>query len=393
MMHRKTTTIALSLMTLALLASTTSAHTGVKVGDEYEIRIGWLEEPPIADQPNAVLLRVTKATSQDMSGMQHDGMEKADEGSMDHGSMEMDDDGTMDHGSMGQDDSPMGAGPAYGSFDEALGSEGKTFTNGGLSLKLLSPEDPNAAAVGTLPFTFLLYDTDAQAPVTDASVGIETWMAPHDGMSGHGTGAQEDPTHDAHGVYRGTANYAMAGWWWTWVNGTAPAFGDFSFQIDVHALTPDGDAAMSDDAVSGIANALKVTLQIAGKQTTLSFEESDDEPGTYLAKVMPTVPGVYNATFSGDINGVPLDVSRDLQRVEPPSTIAFPEAPGTLYDVNQRMDGFEQALEALQAKQAAQAQTPADVKDTGNDVPLSPALALAAVGFAGLVWTNRHRRS
>lgn len=358
-MRTKTLMLALLIPTLlALVMPSAAAHTGIDVGGGYKVVIGWQNEPPIADQPNAVLIRVSKPSSDGMGhdGTSHDGMD----GSMDRGGMDMGNDSMeMQDGhdgmSMHEDAAGGDAGPTFSSFEEAMAAEGKTFTSGDLTLKLLHPPDPNAAPVGKVPFTVLLYDAQQQTPVTDATTLIETWMAPHDGMGGHGTGAQEDPTHDAHGIYRGMANYAMEGWWWTWVNGTAPGYGDFSYKIDVHALSPEGEAAMDDDAVTGIANDIKVTLRIAGKQTTLSFEELDDEPGTYVATVMPTVPGVYNATFSGEINGVPLDVARDLQRVESPAIIAFPEPPQTNYQMQQRVAQLEQQLEAVQAQQAAQA--------------------------------------
>ena len=65
-MNKKLLSIAclLAMMALALSVQTVFAHETVTVGD-YAIEIGWVEEPPIVGQQNAIVVNVSDTSSGD----------------------------------------------------------------------------------------------------------------------------------------------------------------------------------------------------------------------------------------------------------------------------------------------------------------------------------------
>lgn len=74
-------TSALMLCGLSLWAGVALAHETITVG-EYAVEYGWLTEPPIAGQPNAIVLNVSHAESHEEgsaateeSGHSHEGAE------------------------------------------------------------------------------------------------------------------------------------------------------------------------------------------------------------------------------------------------------------------------------------------------------------------------------
>lgn len=111
----------------------------------------------------------------------------------------------------GPDEQEASAEPLYASLEAALEEPGATFPaeDADLELKLLSPPDTGDVEVATHNVTLALYTPGENAPVEDANVTLNTRMP----AMGHGTSPEEDPTHDAHGVYQGLTNIAMDGRW------------------------------------------------------------------------------------------------------------------------------------------------------------------------------------
>jgi hypothetical protein len=62
-MHRKFFLIAGMVVSLALLTNyqTALAHEGVTVGD-YELEVGWVNEPPVVGQQNAIVVNVSNTS-------------------------------------------------------------------------------------------------------------------------------------------------------------------------------------------------------------------------------------------------------------------------------------------------------------------------------------------
>lgn len=101
----------------------------------------------------------------------------------------------------------------FASYDEATSAPGEVFeannTDSPIRLKLLDPPNPEAIDEGGLPVIVLLYDSETDEPVTDASFTIDAQMP----AMGHGTSPEADPTHERDGIYIGCTTISMPGDW------------------------------------------------------------------------------------------------------------------------------------------------------------------------------------
>ena len=61
--------------------------------------------------------------------------------------------------------------------------------------------------------------------------------------------------------------------------------------------------------VTGLEQTLKVELAAGDKKETLSFDPSDEAPGSYAANFIPTVQTTYSYRIFGTINGSPVDLT------------------------------------------------------------------------------------
>lgn len=186
------------------------------------------------------------------------------------------------------------------------------------------------------------------------------------------------------------------------LKGPADAPGAVVAETDGHAEGASsgghGDAAAM-VPISGQAQNLSVVLKIAGKETTLSFRESRSAPGEYLANVIQTVPGVYNATYSFTVNGQTYNIVRDLQEVQPAATQAFPEQTKSHFELQREIDQMKEDIAALKAEAQTQSETPATLTSQpptdddagGNGVPM-PAVGLVVLGVALVAFAVGRRR-
>ncbi len=103
--------------------------------------------------------------------------------------------------------------PAWGSYQEARSAPGEVFeangTDSPVKLKLLDPADPQQIDTGGMEVWVLLFDSEADAPVTDASFQIDAMMP----AMGHGTSPETDPMHIENGIYKGCTTISMPGDW------------------------------------------------------------------------------------------------------------------------------------------------------------------------------------
>lgn len=128
--------------------------------------------------------------------------------------------------------------PAWGSYQEAREAPGDVFeprdSDSPLRLKLLDPVDPQSVETGNLEVWVLLFDNEADEPVTDASFLIDAQMP----EMGHGTSPETDPMHIENGIYKGCTNISMDG---DWVINLDPQLSDGSvLEYDVDASTGGG---------------------------------------------------------------------------------------------------------------------------------------------------------
>lgn len=128
--------------------------------------------------------------------------------------------------------------PAWGSYQEARDAAGEIYeprdSDSPLRLKLLDPTDPQSVETGNLVVWVLLFDSEADEPVTDADFRIEAEMP----AMGHGTSPETDPMHIENGIYKGCTNISMDG---DWVINLEPQVSDGTvLEYEVEASTGGG---------------------------------------------------------------------------------------------------------------------------------------------------------
>ncbi len=125
--------------------------------------------------------------------------------------------------------------PAWGSYQEARDAPGEVFepngTDSPVHLKLLDPADPQQIDTGGLEVWVLLFDSQANEPVTDASFQVDARMP----EMGHGTSPETDPMHIEDGIYKGCTTISMPG---DWLINLDPQLSDgtvLEYDVDVSA--------------------------------------------------------------------------------------------------------------------------------------------------------------
>ena len=104
-----------------------------------------------------------------------------------------------------------------------------------------------------------------------------------------------------------------------WANGP-PVVGQqnaIAFNI---SDTSGGEAQPVEDVSS-----LTVAISYGGQSKTLTLEPlGEDTPGQFVAPILPTVPGKYTITFSGQLGDTPVDADVEPEEVAPADTLQFP---------------------------------------------------------------------
>lgn len=177
-----------------------------------------------------------------------------------------------DDGDDGQD-----ADLPWASYDEAKAADGTVFepvnSTSPVRLKLLQPADPTNLDTGGLTVLFLLYDSEADEPITDADFSADAeecgdeddaWCAKMPAM-GHGTSPETNPTHVAFGVYEGLTTLSMGGEW----------------LINVNPMLADGTKLNFDVAIQAAGG----MMGPPEPKTFASFEEALNATGTEFGPV------------------------------------------------------------------------------------------------------------
>jgi hypothetical protein len=72
-------------------------------------------------------------------------------------------------------------------------------------------------------------------------------------------------------------------------------------------------------------SALVVAISYGGQSKTLTLEPlGEDTPGQFVAPILPTVPGQYTVTFSGQLGDTPVDAQVEPEEVASADTLQFP---------------------------------------------------------------------
>jgi hypothetical protein len=108
----------------------------------------------------------------------------------------------------------ISAGPSFDSYEEAREAPGTLVTlenaDHDIQLKTLVPVDPHEdVPTGENNLYVLLYDGEADEPLTDARIGIEVTKTHEDRSSSH----VQAPTHSGNGIFHAVATFDEAGGW------------------------------------------------------------------------------------------------------------------------------------------------------------------------------------
>jgi hypothetical protein len=112
----------------------------------------------------------------------------------------------------------------------------------------------------------------------------------------------------------------------------------------------------SESVKSGVINAFKnlqATAKFGGITKTLDIK-SDPRPGHYFSDIIPTRTGTIEIDLKGELNGIPVDVSAQIEDVESTAVLDFPPSTGTSgQDVNalkNTMSSLQQDVSDIKSK-------------------------------------------
>ena len=123
-----------------------------------------------------------------------------------------------------------------------------------------------------------------------------------------------------------------------------------------------GGMAMEADAsaagIEGLQNTLlvEVTHVPSNVSKTMNLRPVSDDPGHYVADLIPTSPGHYRFRFFGTIEGEQVDLTfdsmaggGDFDDVQPATAIQFPEAVVSARELESAMRGMQTTVGSMQA--------------------------------------------
>lgn len=133
------------------------------------------------------------------------------------------------------------------------------------------------------------------------------------------------------------------------------------------------------EPVEGLDETLKVEIIVGGGAETkeLAFEAIEGEPGSYVARFLPTLAGDYTFRIFGNIEELQVDESFEsgpgrFDSVESLDEIAFPEAPGDNASLGQTVEELQTRVDGLEGS------------DSSDSTARTLGIAGLVVGLAGL---------
>ncbi|MFQ5398362.1 MAG: hypothetical protein ACE5E7_02065 [Anaerolineae bacterium] len=104
--------------------------------------------------------------------------------------------------------------------------------------------------------------------------------------------------------------------------------------------------------VEGV-NTLLVSVMAGGQTRALTLRALEGgAPGEYAAGFIPTARGTYTIKLDGAIQGQEVNVTKEIEEVEPADSAQFPVVLPSLPQINQQLSRLQAENEALQASVA-----------------------------------------
>ena len=164
---------------------------------------------------------------------------------------------------------------------------------------------------------------------------------------------------------------------------TVPGSGSMAMEMD------HGDT--SSVGVEGLQNTLlvEVTHVPSDVSKTMNLRPAFDDPGHYVADLIPTSPGHYRFRFFGTIEGEQVDLTFDsmagggnFDDVQPATAIHFPEAVVSARELESAMRGLQTTVAGLQTESEA----PMVVEDDSDGAAATMAIVGIVLGAGGIAF-------
>ena len=330
--------VSVAVATLAAISVTSPAlaHEGRNVGD-YNLVVGFLNEPAYEGQLNAVSLVVTRSTPHDSaSATDADAPEDSDH-----------DDGHSH--SHGQDDNQ----PAQPRRDD----EPDVFTHGAL---FTSPSIDREASfefqvtneMQGFGIPYHIHPSEEQGLITVSDdvqhqSANKTVVITNEGLDSKRINVGVGDT--VAWINRGTNNVVI-------MSGPLSVMTD-AIRREIETSETAGATQSADTAnrVSGLASTLRVELMHISTSSSveMSLTEKFDDPGHYIAEFIPTAPGDYRVRFFGSIEETPIDETFDsgpdtFDTVIPSDAIQFPIVLESNREIQNAAQGALDAVQVLE---------------------------------------------
>lgn len=107
--------------------------------------------------------------------------------------------------------------------------------------------------------------------------------------------------------------------------------------------------SQTQEPVAGL-NTLKMAITVGGQTRPLPLSQLlGGQPGEYAASFIPTVRGVYTVQLSGKIEAQEVNISADIEEVEPAADYQFPTTIVSLPELNQQLTILQNENQGLLA--------------------------------------------
>ncbi|MBI3253435.1 MAG: hypothetical protein HYZ56_01735 [Nitrosopumilales archaeon] len=127
-----------------------------------------------------------------------------------------------------------------------------------------------------------------------------------------------------------------------------------------NAITFEISEVESENVKAGVTNAFKnleATAKFGGITKTLDIN-SDPRPGHYFSHIIPTRTGTIGIDLKGEITGIPIDISVEIEDVENTAVLDFPPSTSSS---SQDVSALKNAMSSLQ-------QDVSDIKSKIGDI-------------------------
>ena len=324
MVSRTRRIAAILLMTVvcilsANLARPASAHEGRQVGD-YNLVIGFLQEPAYEGQLNAVSLVVTRNEPHEPPPATGSTSDSEMSAGSDHDDGHSHDDG---HAHSHDDDHAHSA--STNSTDESdVLAHGSVFISPRLR-RDMSFEYQITEELDGLGIPYHIHPGDLQGLITVTDTGQRQSDVKSVTITNGGVEPRRISVNVGDTIVwlnRDLQNAIL-------MSGPLSSMTDeIRASIETSGATKSGSTS---NRVTGLSPTLRVELThlATSSSTEIALTEKFDDPGHYIAEFIPTAPGDYRVRFFGSIEGQPIDETFDsgpdtFDTVVPSDAIQFP---------------------------------------------------------------------